>query len=76
METLKEYLNEVKATSIKVGKTFTLSNDIGKFVKGDQITVKDIKKSGEDVELHMSNQHGDEDVFYIDKNDDFEELIG
>ena len=75
METLKEYLNEVKATSIRVGSNFTLAADIGKFVKGDKVTIEDVKKYGDDIELHLTNQSGDEDVFYLDKNDDFEELI-
>jgi hypothetical protein len=76
MKTVKDYLNEVKATSIKQGNTFTLSADIGKFVKGDKVTVDEVKASGDDIELHLSNEAGDKDVFYLDKNDEIEGLVG
>lgn len=75
MKTVKDYLNEVKATSIKQGNTFTLSADIGKFVKGDKVTVDEVIPSGNDIELHLSNEAGDTDIFYLDINDDFEELM-
>lgn len=77
MNILKEtqdYLNEVKGSSIKKGDTYTLSGNIGKFSKGDKITINDIKPQGDDIELFVSNEEGIKDTFYLDKNDDFEEL--
>jgi len=67
-------LKEVKATSIKVGNTFTLSGDIGKFKKGEKVTVTKTKPNGDDIELYLKNKSGVIDVFYLDKNDNFEEL--
>lgn len=74
LEETQKYLNEVKAISIKVGNIFTLSGDIGKFHKGEKVTVDNIKPSGNDIELSLSNETGVKDVFYMDKNDNFEEL--
>ena len=77
MNILKEtqnYLNEVKGLSIKKGDIYTLSGNIGKFNKGDKVTINDIKPQGSDIELFMSNSEGIEDTFYLDKNDEFEEL--
>lgn len=71
---VQQYLNEVKATQIGIGNQFTLSGDIGKFVKGDKVEVTNITPSGEDIELELTNENGDRDVFYLDKNDSFEEL--
>lgn len=77
MNTLKEtqdYLNEIKASSIKRGDTYTLSGDIGKFSKGDKVTVNDIKSRGNEIELFMSNSNGIKDTFYLDPSDNFDEL--
>jgi len=77
MNILKEtqnYLNEVKASSIRKGDTYTLSGNIGKFKKGDKVTINDIKPHGNDIELFISNSKGIEDTFYLDKNDEFEGL--
>ena len=71
---MKELLNEIKALSIRTGDTFTLVGDIGYFKKGDEVTVDQVRPVGEDVELHLSNQNGLTDTFYLDKNDEFEEL--
>ena len=42
--------------------------------KGKMFTVTNKKLVGNDVELTLSNGTGKEDTFYLDKNDDFEEL--
>lgn len=71
---IKDYLNEVKVLSINPGQTFTLSCDLGNLKKGDKVKVNDVKPYGDDVEIHLSNDSGETDTFYLDKNDDFEEL--
>lgn len=71
---MKELLNEIKAISIRTGDTFALNGDIGQFKKGDKVTIDQVRPVGADVELHISNQNGLTDTFYLDKNDDFEEL--
>jgi len=38
------------------------------------VKVIDKRAFGNDVELTLSNGNGKEDKFYLDKNDDFEEL--
>lgn len=70
----QQYLNEVKAVSIQPGTSFTLNGEIGKFKTGEIVTVDKVKLSGSDIELHLSNEYGETDVFYLDKDDDFEEL--
>lgn len=71
---LNEYLKEIKEVQIKVGDDFALRGDIGIFKKGEMVTVIDKKPYGNDIELTLSNGKGKEDKFYLDKNDDFEEL--
>jgi hypothetical protein len=71
---LNEYLKEIQEVQIKVGDDFALRGDIGIFKKGEMVTVTDKKAYGSDVELTLSNGNGKEDKFYLDKNDDFEEL--
>lgn len=72
---LEQYLNEVKATQIGVGNKFTLAGNLGIFSKGEQVEVIKITPFGNDIEIKLSNKNGDKDVFYLDKNDDFEELL-
>lgn len=67
-------ISEVKAMSIKKGNIFTLSGDIGKFKIGEKVTVDDVKPTGNDIEVHLSNEEGITDTFYLDSNDNFEEL--
>jgi hypothetical protein len=67
-------LKEVQEAQIKIGNDYVIRGDIGVFKKGDLVTVIDKKLVGDDVELTLSNGKGKEDVFYLDKNDDFEEL--
>jgi hypothetical protein len=71
---VQQYLNEVKATQIGVGNQFTLSGDIGKFVKGDKVEITKVTPFGDDIEIELTDDNGNSDVFYLDKNDDFEEL--
>jgi hypothetical protein len=71
---VQQYLNEVKATQIAVGNQFTLSGDIGKFVKGDKVEIIKVTPFGNDIEIKLTNEEGTTDTFYLDKNDDFEEL--
>lgn len=67
-------INEIKAISIQVGQTFTLSGDIGKFKKGEKVKVKEKKMYGDDIKLVLIDSQGVTDDFYLDKNDDFEQL--
>jgi hypothetical protein len=71
---MKELLNEIKATVIRTGDTFTLTGDIGQFKAGETVNIDQVRPTGEDIEIHLSNDNGLTDVFYLDKNDDFEEL--
>jgi hypothetical protein len=71
---LNEYLKEVQEVQIKIGDDFTLRGDIGVFKKGEMVTITNKKLVGNDIELTLSNGKGKEDKFYLDKNDDFEEL--
>jgi hypothetical protein len=68
-------INELKNSQISVGDTYTLSADLGKFKKGETIKVKKKIPSAEDIHLYLTNNKGVTDVFYLDKNDNFEELI-
>jgi len=70
----QQYLDEVKSTQINVGKSFTLAGDIGNFKKGEKVEVTNISSLADDIEIELTNDKGDVDVFYLDKNDDFEEL--
>lgn len=72
---VQQYLNEVKATQIGVGSQFTLSGDIGRFSKGTKVEVTKVTQSGNDIELELSDNEGNSDIFYLDRNDDFEELM-
>jgi hypothetical protein len=71
---LNEYLKEVQEVQIKIGNDYVIRGDIGVFKKGDLVTVIDKKLVGNDIELTLSNGKGKKDTFYLDKNDDFEEL--
>lgn len=67
------FLNEVKAIQISVNDEYTLAGDIGKFKKGEVVTVVSLKPYGNDLELTLSNGKT-KDTFYLDRNDDFEAL--
>lgn len=68
-------ISEIKAMNIKVDDTFTISDDLGKFKKGNKVTVSEISPSGDDIKLVLINEEGVKDTFYLDKNDNFEELV-
>ena len=72
---LNKLLKEVKATQISVGDIFTLGGDLGEFKKGEKVEVQDKGTYGADIKISLSNNQGTTDEFYIDKNDDFEELL-
>ncbi len=74
-EELQNYfLNEVKAIQISINDDFILNGDIGKFKKGTKVTVVSLKPQGNDLELTLSDGKI-KDTFYLERNDDFEELI-
>ena len=68
-------LTEIKKAEISVGDTYTLSADLGKFKKGEEIKVTKKTPSAEDIQLYLTNDKGVTDIFYLDKNDNFEELL-
>jgi hypothetical protein len=63
-------INEVKAVQIKVGNTFKISDDLGKFKKGEEVTVDDVELSGMDFIVTLSNSNGITDTFYLDRDDE------
>jgi hypothetical protein len=63
-------INEVKAMSLNIGDTFTMSDDLGNFKKGEEVTVDDIKISGMDFVVTLSNKNGNTDTFYFDRDDE------
>lgn len=69
MEKIKNYLNEVKAISVKVGDTFKMSDELGEFKRGEEVTVIDVEPSGEDIVVTLRNESGKTDTFYFDKSD-------
>jgi len=73
LEKYRKKIEEIKITSISVGDTFTLSDDLGKFKKGEEVEVIAKMLYGDDIKLIISNGKF-KDTFYIDKNDDIEEL--
>jgi hypothetical protein len=72
---IKNFLKEAKEIEIKKGKTYTLGGDIGKFKKGEQVKIIDKKMSGADYVITLENDKGVKDNFYLDKGDDFDELL-
>jgi hypothetical protein len=62
-------LEEVIASTLKVGERFTLGSSLGKFVKGDKVVVTSIKPFGNDLMIVLTNGK-DTDDFYIDRNDE------
>jgi len=69
MNLTKDFLNEVKNTPLKKKETFILSESLGKFNKGDIIQIKEMKVIENDIELHLINNYGISDTFYLDKED-------
>lgn len=72
---IKSFLIETKNTEITVGSTFILSADLGKLKKGEKVKVTKKRPDGNDIRLYLTNEKGTTDVFYLDQNDNFEELI-
>jgi hypothetical protein len=66
-------IDEVREKDISVGDTFTLSADLGKFKKGTKVRVSSKSPSGGDIKLILSSGTT-EDTFFLDKNDDFQDL--
>ena len=62
-------LEEVIASTLKVGERFTLGSSLGNFVKGDKVVVTSIKPFGNDLMIVLTNGK-DTDDFYIDRNDE------
>jgi hypothetical protein len=64
-------LEEAKAGSLSTGDTFKMIDDLGKFVKGEEVTVVSATPddSGQ-ITLVLSNG-SDEDEFYVDRDDEF-----
>ena len=63
-------LNEIKAIQIKVGNTFNMSDDLGNFKKGEEVTVDDVQNSAMDIIVTLSNNKGITDTFYLDRDDE------
>jgi hypothetical protein len=63
-------INEVKAVQIRVGNTFNLADDLGKFKKGEEVTVNDGQQSAMDFIVTVSNKAGDKDTLYLDRDDE------
>jgi hypothetical protein len=63
-------INEIKAVQIKVGNTFNMSDDLGKFKKGEEVTVDDVQNSAMDIIVTLSNNKGVTDTFYLDRDDE------
>ena len=63
-------INEIKAIQIKVGNTFNMSDDLGNFKKGEEVTVDDVQNSAMDIIVTLSNNKGITDTFYLDRDDE------
>jgi hypothetical protein len=63
-------INEIKAVQIKVGSTFNIADDLGKFKKGEEVTVDNVQNSAMDIVVTLSNKAGITDTFYLDINDE------
>ena len=66
---LNEYLDEAKASSLSTGDKFKLASDLGKFVMNEEVEVVSVEPFGNDVKLVLSNGK-DQDDFYLDRNDE------
>jgi hypothetical protein len=68
-------IDEIKGKNIAVGDIFTLSADLGKFKNGNKVRVSSKTPSGGDIKLILSSIDGKiKDIFFLDKNDEFEGL--
>ena len=64
-------LEEVKASTLKVGERFTLGSSLGVFKAGDKVVVTSITPFGNDLKIVLAKGMIKDD-FYIDKNDEFD----
>lgn len=62
-------LQEIKATEIKEGSTFTMAGDLESLKKGDKVTVIKVEDQGTDVHIILENEAGVQEDFYLDPND-------
>lgn len=67
-----EDLDETQANALKVGRKYTVAEDIGKFKAGDEVTVASIVPFGDEIKINLSNSKGVKDFFILDKDDDFD----
>lgn len=63
-------ISEIKAVQIKVGDTFNMSDDLGNFKRGEEVTVDSVELSGMDFVVTLSNNNGVTDTFYLDRDDE------
>lgn len=69
-----EDLEETKTSQLRVGDEFTLSADLGKLKQGSKVKVTSKKIDGDDIRIELTDEVGTTDDFYMDKNDDIDEL--
>ena len=72
MQQLAGVVTEIKASSLSVGREYTMMDTLGKLNKGDKVKVTDIEAYGNDIKITLENQDGVEDFFILDRNDDIE----
>lgn len=70
----EEKLQEVKGLQIKPGSNFTVQADLGKFKQGENVTVINVVPKEDEIHFTLRNDKGIEDIFIIDKNDNFNEM--
>jgi len=63
-----KFLSEIKASSLKIGDSFKLSSNLGKFRKDEQIKLIDILQGSDDIEIILSNGIT-QDNFFLDPNE-------
>ena len=66
-------LQEIKGLEITPGETFDIQGDLGKFKRGEKVTVKAVNTFGQEIQFTLRNETGVEDTFIMDVNDKFED---
>lgn len=46
-----------------------MRGDLGKFKKGEKVTIESMNPEGDDIKMVLKNEKGETDDFFIDKND-------
>lgn len=64
-------LEEAKAGSLSAGDTFKMIDDLGKFVKGEEVTVVSATPDDSGQIILVLSNDSDEDEFYVDRDDEF-----